>query len=186
MKKMSEVVERLRKRMEDPKYIAKMEKKRIRYKKSLTAEWQFGFFVGEDIVNTCLPTLNTECTTRNVINVSEEETLERDRLAKLWSDKYNYKDDDSAKEEWKNLRDYEEMLKFKYLPDPLIYYCRLLNIRNEKNFKDGLISSLWDSDRCNYDLSPDKIKIYEDGDYFTIIEFELSDKKNKKVDKYIL
>ena len=62
----------------------------------------------------------------------------------------------------------------KYLPNPLQCYLSSLNITNMEEFKDGLMTSLWDSDVCNYNIDPDNIKIYDDDDmYFTIIELQL-------------
>ena len=54
----------------------------------------------------------------------------------------------------------------------------LMNIRDEKDFKDGLIHSLWNCDMCTYSLKPEDIKIYDDEDlWFTIIEFILRDEE---------
>ena len=68
------------------------------------------------------------------------------------------------------------MLEKKYLPNPLKCHMSLMNIRDEKDFKDGLIHSLWNCDMCTYSLKPEDIKIYDDEDlWFTIIEFILRD-----------
>jgi type II restriction/modification system DNA methylase subunit YeeA len=40
-------------------------------------------------------------------------------------------------------------------------------------FKQGLITSLWDCDHCNYSLDPEDIEIYDEDDYFTIIKLKL-------------
>jgi hypothetical protein len=82
------------------------------------------------------------------------------------------------KENWNLYHQHNKMLEKKYLPNPLKCHIDLLNVRDEKDFKDGLIHSLWNCDMCSYSLKPEDIKIYDDEDlWFTIIEFVLSDEE---------
>lgn len=174
----SNVLDRLLKKLTTEK-LEKMKQKRIEEKNKLTSEFQFGFYVGEDIVNRFLPSISVEPGTRVQIEVSEEDSSEYTRIEKEWYDKYKegYSKTagvDEENEEWNNYQKYREFLKKKYLPNPLVCHMSPLNILDLEEFKKGLIWSLWDSDHCNYCLEPDKIKIYDDEElYFTIIEFEL-------------
>lgn len=171
-KKKSEVFERLRARL-TPEYLEKMKQERIEHKNSLTAEWQFGYYVGEDIVHRDLPTISVEGGTRKEIPVSLEDELEYKRTEENWYNKTQHGKVD-AKDEWEKYQECRKRLIKKYLPNPLKCYRSLLNITNMDEFKDGLITSLWGSDVCNYNLNPENIKIYdEDDDYFTVIEFTL-------------
>jgi len=172
MKDKSDVVSRLMKKINDPEWQEQMKQKRINYKKSLTAEYQFGFFVGEDIVNRFLPTLSVEGGTRKQIEVSSEDQREYNRLDKKWYDRCKNGKDES-KDEWNELQNFRQVLKAKYLPNPLVCHEKLMNIRDMGKFKAGLITSLWDCDHCNYSLEREDIEIYDEDDYFTIIKLKL-------------
>lgn len=168
----SNVLDRLLKKL-TPEKLEKMKQARIESKKKLTTEYQFGFYVGEDIVNRFLPSISVEPGTRVQIEVSEEDSTEYVRIEKEWYNKYQ-EGKEEAIDEWGNYQKYREVLKKKYLPNPLVCHMNTLNIVDLEEFKKGLICSLWNSDHCNYCLEPDKIKIYDDESfYFTIIEFEL-------------
>jgi len=160
-----------------PEKVAEMKQKRIEGKKTIPTEWQFGYFVGEKIISHFLPNLSTDSMqSRKVITVSEEEAKNHKELSDKWFNiSRNEKINDS--EEWKSLRDFNKMLEDKYLPNPLVCHLEPLNIIDEKMFKKGLISSLWNSDICSYDIIPENIKIYDDEDVlFTIIELKLPTK----------
>lgn len=172
MKEKSDVLNRLLKKINDPKWKEQMKQKRINYKKSLTAEYQLGFFVGEDIVNRFLPTLNVEAGTRKQIDVSTEDQWEYNRLDKRWYEKCKLGKDQSEKE-WTDFQEFRQILKTKYLPNPLECHEKLLNIRDMGKFKAGLIISLWDCDHCNYSLESEDIEIYDEDDYFTVIKLKL-------------
>ena len=165
-----------------PEYKERRLKKRIESKEKLTSEYQFGYYVGEDIVRRFLPTITTDSLlTRTQIKVSDEDSEENKRLHDLWweSGKYGSNPDDLVnKENWGLYHQHNKMLEKKYLPNPLKCHIDLLNIRNEEDFKDGLIHSLWNCDMCTYSLKPEDIKIYDDEDlWFTIIEFVLRDEE---------
>ena len=68
-----------------PEEVEKMKQKRIEQKNKLTLEYQLGYYVGLEIVHRYLPTLSTDMLqTRNVIEVSEEDSLENERLDTEW------------------------------------------------------------------------------------------------------
>jgi hypothetical protein len=170
------------KEINTPEYKEKRLKEKKESKKRLTSEYQFGFYVGEEIATRRLPTLTTDMIqSRNQIKVSDEDTEEHKRLHDEWweTEKYGSKSDEIiSKENWKLCRQNMVMLEKKYLPNPLKCHMGLMNIRDEKEFKDGLINSLWNCDMCTYSLKPEDIKIYDDEDlWFTIIEFVLRDEE---------
>jgi len=177
MKEKSDVVSRLMKKINDPVYQERMKQKRINYKKSLTAEYQFGFFVGEDIVNRFLPTLSVEGGTRKEILVSSDDQREYNRLDKKWYEncKNNLTNSEQLEsvKNWTDFQEFRQVLKTKYLPNPLECHENLLNIRDMGKFKAGLITSLWDCDHCCYSLEPEDIEIYDEDDYFTVIKLKL-------------
>jgi hypothetical protein len=129
--------------------------------KKLTAEYQLGYYVGEYIYSRFLPTLSTDLLqTRNVIKVSEEDELENKRLCDEWSV-------DGWNGNWVEYYQHNQMLEKKYLPHELKCHFDLLHIKKEKQFKDGLINSLWGCDMCYYSLNPEDITIEQDLDYTT-------------------
>lgn len=147
---------------------------------SLTVAYQLGWYVGEQIVDKFLPTLNVDmCTTRRVTAVTPEEETECKRLDELWfskrmaSENRGKTDNSECEDEWKALRAYHEMLEAKYLPSTLECNFQLLNItpENMKEFKDGLSNSLWDCDRSHYSTNVDDIIVQADADgwYTSII-----------------
>jgi hypothetical protein len=159
----------------------KWKQERIERKNKLTHNYQLGFYVGLEIVNSYLPTLSTDMLqTRNVIQVSGKDMLKNIRLNEEWFEttrnggNWNGKDENGDKEKWDLYHQHNKMLERKYLPNPLICRLSLLNIQNESEFKNGLRDTLWDCDLCSYNIEPENIKIYDDKNmYFTIIEFVL-------------
>jgi hypothetical protein len=170
----STYLDRLMKRM-TPEKLEKMKQERIEQKNKLTLDWQLGYYVGENIVHNDLPTISAEPGTRTIIPVSLEDEQEYKRKEETWWDSTNF-GRKKADKEWNEYQECRKRLLKKYLPNPLKCYERILNISNMDEFKNGFICSLWNSDVCNYNLNPEKIKIYDDEDiYFTVIELELSD-----------
>lgn len=170
----SDVVKKLMDEL-TPEKMVEMKQKRIERKKTILCEWQFGYFVGEKIVHCFLPTLSIDAMpSTNVISVSEEDTKEYEKLKAKWFNLKNNKQLKDSEEEWNSLLRFNKILRDKYLPNPLLCYLEPLNIIDEKEFKKGLITSLWNSDICHYDITPENIKIYDDEDiFFTIIELKL-------------
>lgn len=178
----SSTLKRILDQVRSPEYKEKRLKERMESKERLTAEYQFGYYVGEEIVTRHLPTITTDMQkSRNQIKVSDEDAAESERLHDEWwnTGKYRKNHDEAVnKEHWKAYRKHYVSLEKKYLPNPLKCNIDLLNIRDEKEFKDGLIHSLWNCDMCTYSLKPEDIKIYDDEDlFFTIIEFVLKDEE---------
>jgi hypothetical protein len=170
----STYLDRLMKEM-TPEKMEKMKQERIEEKNKITLDWQLGYFVGENVVHKDLPTISAEPGTRKIIPVSLEDEMEYKRTEENWWDKSRHGRKD-ANEEWNKYQECRKRLHKKYLPNPLMCYVTILNISNMDEFKNGFICSLWNSDVCNYNLSPEKIKIYDDEEvYFTVIELELSD-----------
>ena len=50
------------------------------------------------------------------------------------------------------------MLEKKYLPDPLVCVLTLVKFNNELEFKEGLRDSLWNCDKCSYNIDIENIK----------------------------
>lgn len=162
--------------------LKKWKEERIERKKKLSLEFQLGFYIGEYIVHKKLPTLSTDMlTSRKVIKVSEEDTKENERLDKEWYETTEYGSkkgeeniDVLRKDAWEKYKENNEMLKKKYLPNPLVCYLPFINVVNLEELKKGIKTSLWDCDMCSYNTDDDKIKIYDDKEgFFTIVEFEL-------------
>jgi hypothetical protein len=161
-----------------PEKREELKQKRLDHKQSLSAEFQFGYYVGEYIVNNYLPTLSTDhITSKNVIQISKEDTEEYNKLFEAWRNATEYGKDPNtinAEEKWNKHITNIHKLKNKYLPNPLKCFIPILNIQNETEFKQGLINSLWNCDICSYNIDPENIKIYDDENFhFTIIEFKL-------------
>lgn len=158
-----------------PERIDELNKKRIESNKKLTLESQLGYYVGEYIVHRFLPTLSTDpIQSNNVIEVDQDDTIEHKRLEDELFDRHNPNSDYVDSEKWSAYLTHSKMLDLKYRPHKLVCHVTPLNVENMKEFKKGLISSLWDCDMCSYDLNSDNIHISNDEDgYFTVIEFQL-------------
>jgi hypothetical protein len=175
-KKISEMLSNI-----TPKMKEKWKQERVDSKKKLTLEYQLGYYVGLEIVHRYLPTLSTDMLqSRTVIEVSEEDTLENERLDTEWysttthGGEWNGVDENGNKEKWELYHQHNKMLERKYLPNPLECYMSLLNVQNMDEFKKGLRFALWDCDMCSYNIEPENIKIYDDEQsMFTIIELQL-------------
>ena len=170
----------LMKEIKSPEYKQKQIEEHQKYLDEISMDYQLGYYVGEHIVNRYLPTLSTDMIqSRNVIKVSEEDEIENKRLDEEWFKTTRHNDDwdgenDGDKEKWKLYLQHNKMLEKKYLPKKLDCHLRLLKINDEKEFKEGLRSSLWDCDMCSYNIEIENIKIeYEMEFGYTIITFQL-------------
>jgi hypothetical protein len=176
-----------------PEMEEKWKQDRVNYKKSLSTEYQLGYYVGLEIVHRYLPTLSTDMIqSRNVIEVSQIDSEENKRLEEEWFSTTKYggegdgKSENGNKEKWDELYDHNKMLELKYLPHTLTCYMDVLNINDMKQFKEGIRTSLWDCDMCSYNIDIDNIKIYDDEDVrFTIMEFTLGVLIDNKTDEEI-
>jgi hypothetical protein len=172
----------LMKEIKSPEYKQKQIEEHQEYLDKVTVDYHLGYFVGEHIVNRYLPTLSTDMLQSwNVIKVSEEDTIENRRLDKEWYSTTKYQDkydgeNDGDKTKWELYHQHNKMLEQKYLPKKLDCHLRLLKINDEKEFKEGLRSSLWDCDMCSYNIDVENIKIENDMvNGFTIITFQLDE-----------
>jgi hypothetical protein len=160
----------MRKRIFDitPEEKQEIRNRRIERIKTLTMEYQIGYYVGEQIVRRDLPCLDVDMIhTSRVINVTPEELVEAERLNEVW-----YKDhtDDNGPN-WVALRAYHKELERKYLPKVLVCHVDPINVVDMDEFKKGLRKSLWDCDMCHYNISDnsDVDVAYDEDYYFTII-----------------
>jgi len=123
------------------------------------ADYYLGTLVGQIIFLRYLPTISVDSLqSPTVISVSEDEKKEVDRLHQLLGDAYY--DDTKPETEWgvkksteiahKNWIGEINKLAEKYLPHKL--HCRFerIEISNIKDFKDGLIDYLWNTDLSWY------------------------------------
>lgn len=149
-----------------------------RYKKTYNIAFQLGLFVGEYIIHEFLPTLSTDSLTSwKVIQVSEEDTLENERLHDIWSKKalFNHDGIEKSKKEWNAFYLHNKYLSDKYMPPVLKCYVPEIDVKEENilDFKLGIQSSLWDCDMCGYNCSPEDIEIDTTQSRHTIIQFPL-------------
>ena len=127
-----------------------------------TSDWQLGYFVGEILVVRNLPSLSIDNNTLTVINVSDEETAEYNKLSEAI-----YKDGriDGESKEWKDYQAYRSFLKDKYLPKELVCHVNKVYLQSQdlSEFKKGLGNALWDSDVSNYSSKEEDIDVKLDG-----------------------
>jgi hypothetical protein len=137
---------------------------------------QLGYYVGEYIVDHYLPTLNTDLLkTRNIINVSDEEFKEYEKLEDNWKRKLKiYDGDGDSNKEFEESKKYRNILANKYLPK--ILKCNVPKVAptDIEQFKKGIVSALWNSDLSWYSCKTEniEIKIYND-DYVWCSEIRL-------------
>lgn len=186
----SERLSKIFERINTPEFKQQQIRRHQEFLDKVTMDYQLGKYVGEYIVHEYLPTLSTDMlTTRNVIEVSEEDKIENERLSEDWSKTIDFsgREHKSDKEKWELYRQHNKMLEKKYLPDPLKCYLTLLKLTDEEQFKRGLYHSLWNCDRCSYNIEPENVLIENEMEYgHTIITFkydvnsdvEIEDNKN--------
>jgi len=127
-------------------------------KKKWSVEEQLGYYIGEYIFHTKLPTLSCDMMhSRNVIKVTDEEEEECERLSNLHS-KF-YRENESSEEQkksWDDLMNYRKEIQKKYLPPTLDTYVDVLDVDDYKDIKEGIRISLWDCDLCHYEIAKDE------------------------------
>lgn len=127
--------------------------------KKLSLEFQLGYHIGECIICRYLPTLNTDVLkTRNVIDVTPEEFNKHKKLDEKWISKTFEKETDSDIE-WENLKNYQQELVNKYIPEKLECYVEYFHVNDIDQLKQGIANSLWDSDLSHYSCNVDDIII---------------------------
>ncbi len=131
--------------------------------KELTLEYYLGSMVGEYIVTNFLPTLSTDMIkSNNIMEVSEEDTKEHDRLSDLWSN--SKKDFNGYNDKWNDHLKNMYHLTGKYLPHELkmrIPKFGLHLVKDMEMLKEGISVSLWDCDMCSYNIDHENIVITE-------------------------
>jgi hypothetical protein len=110
-----------------------------------------------------------------------------DRLKAANDAYYTEKDRKKREELWYEYNRIHSELEDKYLPNPVTYrnyMFDLSHIKNMKDFKDGIIGYLWNTDFCPYSIKDEDIKIE-----FTETEFSRSTEftfiLDKTIPKYI-
>jgi hypothetical protein len=134
---------------------------------TVTLEWSLGYYAGETIVRDYLPTLSIDApSTRTLIKVPQEDQLENERLSKEWFEASTHKAPlDDVEKAWKRYQEHRKELKQKYLPKEVPCYLTSINPkrfnpeRGMEDFKDGVITTLWNSDVCYYSLKPEDIMV---------------------------
>lgn len=146
-------------------------------------EYYLGKIVGEYIVAVHLPTLSTDMLkSRNVIQVSNEDTKEYIRLEALWQ---NIQHRGAIKSlAWDAHLENMYQTGGKYLPHTLkmqIPKFGLHLIKDIKLFKSGLYTTLYDSDICSYSLKHDDMLVEYTDEFAWCdnITLKLSDKYKK-------
>jgi len=178
---LSKILEEVR----SPEYKEKVIEENKEYLKNVSMDYQLGFYIGENIVDNYLPTLSTDMIhSRKVIQVSEEDEIENNRLDDEWFNSCTHERGNSGdKEKWDAYFNHNKMLEKKYLPQTLECVFSLLRIDDMKKFKEGLRSSLWNCDMCSYNIDEENIKIYNDLEIgFTHIEFQYDPTTNQEVE----
>lgn len=136
-------------------------------------EYQLGYYVGEYIYHTQLPTLSTDLLhSRKVIQVTISEADQYHALEEKWRKSKSDLD-------WNTMKDFRHALAKKYLPNKLECFIPKLDFNEQfdiTEFKKGLRWSLWDCDLCWYKIEKDEdIGIQQEslGGYFTQINLIL-------------
>ena len=148
----------------------RLKTRRLERIKSMTAEYQLGCYVGDEIVRRYLPSLDIDMIhTNNVISVTPEEEQKAKELNDTWYN--NHKDGGGDQDpNWIALRAFHKEMEDKYLPETVECHFSPLNIENMSEFKKGLIRSLWDCDICHYNIKEgDDIDVQLEDDYFFTI-----------------
>lgn len=151
--------------------------------------YSLGVYLAEYIMHVYMPSLSCKQWTRNAIQVTWGEAKELKRLEDAWYNKRiseerrilkenpglkgaeRYKKEQEAhkfsEDEWNALIKYGYVLKEKYLPHTLKCMVNFIDFSDQeanKEIKKGFISSMWDSDHCEYSLKKEDI-IFENEIY---------------------
>ncbi len=135
---------------------------------SHSLEYQLGIMIGDFIISKYLPTLSTDSIYTNyIIDVSQDDTIENERLYDLW---YNSNSNNSFQE----LSEHSIKLKNKYL-SPILecYVPRISSVTNEQDLIKGINDSLWGCD-CSYYTTDGIEFINNDRIFNTMICLKLS------------
>lgn len=132
-------------------------------------DWIMGQLIGELVWLTKMPTLSSDMIrNRVIIEVTQEETDEQERLKNEWLASYRDGDgnrsDEYDRDKWTVYQTYYRYLLDKYLPKEIKFHTWMA-IEDNDMFRKGLIQSLWDSDGCHYSLDNEDIKIEQNPDF---------------------
>ena len=119
-------------------------------------EYTLGVYIGEYIVYRYLPTLSFDMIlSRNVIQVTEEETKKEKELHDAWWDiiGFNKNPMEAGDKQWIELRKFHKEMENKYLFDELICFVPYFNVENTDELIKGIYTSLWDCDFSYYDIN---------------------------------
>lgn len=155
----------------------KLREGRLKYKNSLTLAYQFGYSIGE-VVSFRVPVLSCDwLKTQHVIDITEEEMIKHESTCEDHSNAS--KDKNVSKEEVDNLLkihfDYRIELRKKYLPETFETFVKIINVSDDDmiDFKKGMSSALWNSDRCLFSNKPEDIIITDEENlHFTKISLK--------------
>lgn len=139
-------------------------------------EFHLGYYIGEYILHTKLPTLSIDMLkTRNVINVSVEEENHYRVLEENW---YENRNNLEKNNEWETLNEFRYKMSEKYLPKVIETQISYIFSDKMDEIKNGIMCSLYESDLCSYKISTlDDIKITPHEKYgFSIVELTRNDK----------
>ena len=148
-----------------------------------------GYYLANYILDNRMSCLSIYEWSNRVIKVTSVESKEFERLEDVWYSKRNeisnLSDKDAHKhseKEWNDSMKYRYILIEKYLPHTIKFMVNFIDFSNEKlnnEIMKGFISSMWDSDHCQYSLKKEDIKFENEIDTFG------SKKGNKIVNTYV-
>ena len=123
----------------------------------MNLNYQLGLYVAGYIVSNHLPTLSTDSLkTRNIINVSPEETAIWEEMDAKWYDlAMNDSDIESATKMFNENRKWYKQLEEKYLKDTLRVPVPRVIPSNMRQFSKGIKEGLWDSHLSHYWIEKD-------------------------------
>lgn len=129
----------------------------MREPRTNTLEYNLGYYIGEYIFYRYLPTISIDMIhSGKVIKVMDEEAKYFELLERRWFD-----DDETARKDeyWNALTAFRREMESEYLPKEFTARLNALNLTDEKEFRMGLVNSLWDCDICHYSLKQEDITI---------------------------
>jgi len=149
--------------------------------KEINLNYQIGQYVGEYIFSHYLPTLSTDMMkSNNIIKLSDADTETCETLNKALMDSYTWNGGSGDKEHvlhttWLK---HQNKMADKYLKHELECLVPKIYPKNMKQFKDGIINTLWNCDLCWYSLKPNDIEFIQTDEYAwcSIINLKLDTK----------
>ena len=133
-------------------------------------EFTLGWYIGEYIYHTKLPTLDIDSLhSSNIIETTEEYRNEEKRLIDDWfQSTHNGTSKNLRTEKWYKLREFRIKVQNEFLPKKLecfVPYFSEDDIDVEK-LKEGIRLMLWDTDLCHYEIKSNDDIIIDNSDKF--------------------